>query len=300
MSKRWCGGLMKALKVLLTFLGLLVTALSVTNALVGFGVDGEGVRFKIPLEVFPDCVEASSAGDDETINTLCRGSVGLFEGPDLIAAGSGLGLIFLSLLMGGGRKGKVRRAKREKQIKKRSRKARRKGAIGLVLVILAGADIVGVIQPFIDGDVNEGRRPIEYADLIGVELPGFIAGFIQYIFQLPVLLVGARLFIKSRRVLKETSRKQNLISMGAVESDESLNQAHAFRGRNSKAFKGKLETKGVDKFASVGDLRKSMNLDSYTDEFQLGMAEEDGEASGQMCHYCAGTGCGQCNDTGYL
>ena len=40
---------MKALKVLLTFLGLLVAALSVTNALVGFGVDGDGVRFKIPL-----------------------------------------------------------------------------------------------------------------------------------------------------------------------------------------------------------------------------------------------------------
>ena len=291
---------MKALKVLVTFLGLLVTALSVTNALVGFGVDGEGVRFKIPLEVFPDCIEASGAGDEETINNLCRGSVGLFEGPDLIAAGSGLGLIFLSLLMGGGKKGKVRRAKREKQIKKRSRKARRRGAIGLVLILIAAADIVGVIQPFIDGDINEGRRSIEYEDLIGIQLPDFIASFIQYIFQIPVLLLGIRLFITSRRTLKETSRKQNLITMGAVESDESLNQAHAFRGRNAKAFKGKLETKGVDKFASVGDLRKSMNLDSYTDEFQLGMKDEDNEASGQMCHYCAGTGCGQCNDTGYL
>ena len=88
--------------------------------------------------------------------------------------------------------------------------------------------------------------------------------------------------------------------MGAVESDDSLNQAHAFKGRGSKAFKGRLETKGVDKFASVGDLRKSMNLDSYTDEFQLGMRDDDSEVAGQVCHYCAGSGCGQCNDTGYL
>ncbi len=291
---------MKALKVLLTFLGLLVSALSVTNALLGFGVDGDGVRFKIPLEFFPDCIEASSAGDEETINSLCRGNVGLFEGPDLIAAGFGLGLIFLSLLMGGGRKRKVRRAKREKQIKKRARKARRRGAIGLVLIILAVADFVGVIQPFIDGDVNEGRRSIEYADLIGVQLPDFISGFVQYIFQIPVLLIGARFFLKSRSVLKQASRKQDLIAMGAVESDDSLNQSHAFRGRNSKAFKGKLETKGVDKFASVGDLRKSMNLDSYTDEFQLGMRDDDSEVAGQVCHYCAGSGCGQCNETGYL
>ena len=95
-----------------------------------------------------------------------------------------------------------------------------------------------------------------------------------------VILFGLVLVLRDRDRLKKTARDAEAIAMGLVDGPDAAGQRKAYRGTGSKTFKGPLKTKGIDRFGTVGDLCRSMQLDQFEDAFQAGTSDDDDAVDG--------------------
>ena len=119
------------------------------------------------------------------------------------------------------------------------------------------------------------------------------------------LVIGLRGLSKGWTLRKQTISLTQKFEEGggeAADGDSMAMQERMFRDdRLGDPFKGKHKVKGIGNFRTVGEMRQSMSLDKWDDEFEAGMYDDDdGEGVGATCHYCSGQGCAQCNMTGSL
>lgn len=275
---------MGVLRVLGVVLGLGLAAISILNVMGFLAVDAEGGPIKIDLSVASECFNSNDVSD-------CATAPGLFQAPDIALVLVGALLFFKALL------GKKKRKKGAAvQSKKKRRRGRLQIAIGLTFIGVAAFDMMGIIQPLISG--RAGRTSLPYDELFGIpNLPSFIP--LDKFVQIPLLLIGLRFFISGRGNVRQAGRSDTLIEMGAISGSESSGR-HSHRKSDSKLFKGKLESKGIDKFATVGDLRRAYDMDMHTDSFQISTTDNDDEVAGRTCHYCSGGGCKECNFSGEI
>lgn len=272
----------RLLAAVVLLLGLVLAGAALFNGLNGLYVAGDGSSHKWVLSewVGGSCDAASiDAGfAEDPPGHPCVAPAGLLEGADIGLAGLGVALIIV---------GRVLRPSGNKAAKVMAKRRRAKVTLGLgaALIIIGGADWGGLLN---DGD------QLDWASLVGDAVAPLIMDVV-------LIVLGLLLILRARRTLDRTDRDAQAIGMGLVDGPDAEGQRKAYRGKGSKAFKGPLETKGADRFGTVGDLRRSMQLDQYEDAFQQGTSDGEDEAhAGRPCHYCSGVGCSQCNNTGYL
>lgn len=248
--------------VLLVLTGIGLLGASVYNVHVGLGEDGDGAPFKVKWKPMLD---GSCDSDDIA---PCAGTIGLYEASDIVLLVAGLVILIVARVVGSGQQ---RKGKHAVRMRRRRRLAKLELGASLLLFISAGADIAGVLSA--DG------APLDWSELVGIEVPANII-------QVATVIFAVALLFHSKKTLK---------SLGKSNRDDG--SSSRFGGKSK--FKGSLEARGGKGIVTVGDLRRAMSLDMYEDAFQVGTSDDFGDSSvGNTCHYCNGAGCENCGGTG--
>ena len=276
-------------RILAIILGLFIIGIAVVNVQMGFAeFAGESAKINWTTIATSDCSKALDGSfEDESEIEDCVGATGLFETPDLIFLAVGILPLTVGLIPSKKKRGKRNRAAgQSKKLKDMQRKYSGRLAIGVLMFTL------GVLV-FITGE-----SPSRQGRVGGDNSLPFIEGSIY-------LVIGLRGLSKGWTLRKQTISLTQKFEEGggeAADGDSMAMQERMFRDdRLGDPFKGKHKVKGIGNFRTVGEMRQSMSLDKWDDEFEAGMYDDDdGEGVGATCHYCSGQGCAQCNMTGSL
>lgn len=255
--------------------------LAIANVHAGFATfGGEPAKLNWATIASSECSSALDGSfEDESEIENCVGPTGLYEAHDLIMLGFGTIPLIVAFL--GGKKKRGRRASgQSKKLKAMKRKYSRQLSIGITLLSTA---ITGLVSS---------------TSLVGLD-PSMMM-----LETMVLVILGLRYAGKGwglRKQVIRLSAKFEEAGGEAADGHSMAIQERMFRdNRMGDPFKGKLKVKGVKDFRTIGEMRRSMNLDRYDDAFEAGLIEDDDEKMGQTCHYCSGQGCAQCNMTGEL
>ncbi len=278
----------KVPRILAIILGLLIIGVAVVNVQMGFAeFAGESAKIDWTTIATSECSSAldGSFEEDSEIEN-CVGATGLFETPDLIFLAFGLLPLTVGLIPSKKKRGKRNKAAgQSKKLKDMERKYSGQLAIGVLMFSIGVLVFVTGQSPARQGSSGDGSLP-------------FIEGSIY-------LIIGLRGISKGWSLRKQTITFRKKFDEGGGEAADGHSMAiqeRMFRDNQlGDPFKGKHKVKGIGDFQTVGEMRKSMNLDKWDDAFEAGMYDDDdGEGVGATCHYCSGQGCAQCNMTGSL
>nr|AIF20143.1 hypothetical protein [uncultured marine group II/III euryarchaeote KM3_88_E02] len=198
--------------------------------------------------------------------SACTSPLGAYHLTDLILAGLGLICSLAAPVMALRQSGRLRVSRSTA-----ANLARLRMLLGLSLILFAAADFLGFL--------NADGQPLDWSEIIGMEVPGFLIDII-------LLSAGIRILRKALKALKRATNKAD-------------RYAEPWETAGAGGFKGSLEKRGSSGPMTVGDLRSALQLDEYEDIFQVGTSSTQEEMKvGRLCHYCNGQGCGQCGGIG--
>jgi hypothetical protein len=244
--------------------GLLLTVLTLWNIYLGFfEVNSTNSMKKLVLTMLfsGECSESSVLDDiNSTGSSDCLQPLGTWDPIDIMLLGMGLMVTWRALRELFSRKGR----------ESGNKKSRRMIRIGILVGVVGIADFFGLLS-------NDGK-PLDASDLLGFALPG--PGLSLF------LLTIALAFILAGNSMKRKGSEMMIGKDGST--------------AGSRQFLGSAERHLGHNF-SVGDLRRALMLDAFEDPFQVSTGDGyDDMTAGRSCHYCSGSGCGQCGNTGEL
>ncbi len=262
----------KVRPLLFAVLGVLLLAFVLYNVEVGlyyFQYPGEIVHYKLNLtELVSGNCGREQINDDlrDYRESACTSPLGTYHLTDLILAGLGLVCSLAAPVMALRQSGRLRVSRSTA-----ANLARLRMLLGLSLILFAAADFLGFL--------NADGQPLDWSEIIGMEVPGFLIDII-------LLSAGIRILRKALKALKRATNKAD-------------RYAEPWETAGAGGFKGSLEKRGSSGPMTVGDLRSALQLDEYEDIFQVGTSSTQEEMKvGRLCHYCNGQGCGQCGGIG--
>ena len=277
----------KALRGVVALLGLVVMGAAVFNVQAGL-YDLEGESYKL---IWAELAQGNCGVDSitEDLNTEgdsdCVGTVELYEMQDLIPIGIGL-ILFLFSLKSGKKRVRSQTSSASKKVAKKMRGAKIRFGIGISLIATIIADTQGALS-------KDGEQ-LDFAELTGLPLPTLV------IYTL-LGAIAARFVLGSISKLGKMRQMQQKLQTEGDFTDASsmMAQERLFRSKQMEdPFGGKYDVKGIDNFRTVGEMRRSMDLDKYEDEFEKNLSDDDGMSAGRVCHLCSGQGCPTCGMTG--
>ena len=283
----------RGLTLLFVLLGASILAVSFYNVQVGVVKDlysEQQTRYKLDIPAFITSDECS----DEKISTGfkignpadCARSIGVWETPDFIGIGIGIGFLLLSRKFKSGVKANVRRGSAEKKLKRKRRNSKIKFGFGLGLLSFGFADLNGLTTP---------NGSLDWSAIIGFPTPAITM-------DISLIMYGTFFMYKSMRFLSRTNEAAEMFS--EARSKNRVSNDSYFEGgkRSKRKFKGGLESLGKSN-TTVSDLYNQLGLSDYEDDFERNLYDDfgtDGMVAGRTCHLCNGQGCARCNQTGML
>jgi len=281
----------RALSLAFVLLGASILAISIYNVQVGMVKDiySENTpRYKLDIPAFitsEECSdEAVSAGFAKGNPVDCARSVGVWETPDFLGIGVGIGLLLISRKFKSGVKRTIRSGSAERRLKRKRRNARIKFGLGLGLLSFGFADLNGLTTP---------NGSLDWSAVIGYPVPAISM-------DLSLITYGSFFIYKSMRFLSRTSEAADMFSQARRKSGGADNSF--FESGSRSKFKGGLESLGKSN-ATVSDLYGQLGLGEYEDDFERNLYDDygtGGMVTGRTCHLCNGQGCARCNQTGML
>jgi len=281
----------RGLSLLFVLLGASILAISVYNVQVGmvkdlYSENSQRYKLDIPAFAFDESCSDKTVSDGFAKGDPadCARSVGVWETPDFIGIGIGIGLLFISRKFKSGVKPKIRRGSSERRLKGKRRNARIKFGFGLGLFSFGFADLNGLTTP---------NGPLDWSAIIGYPVPSISMDF-------SLIIYGSFFMYKSMRFLSRTSEAAEMFTE-ARRKNKGSDTSFFESGKRSK-FKGGLESLGKSG-ATVSDLYSQLGLSEYEDDFEKNLYDNystGGMVTGRTCHLCNGQGCARCNQTGML
>ena len=283
----------RGLTLLFVLLGASILAVSFYNVQVGVVKDlysEQQTRYKLDIPAFITSDECS----DEKLSTGfkigdpadCARAIGIWETPDFIGIGIGIGFLLLSRKFKSGVKANVRRGSAEKKLKRKRRNSKIKFGFGLGLLSFGFADLNGLTTP---------NGSLDWSAIIGFPTPAISM-------DLSLIMYGTFFMYKSMRFLSRTNEAAEMFTE-ARGKNRGSDDSYFEGGKKSKGkFKGGLESLGKSN-ATVSDLYNQLGLGDYDDDFERNLYDDygtDGMVAGRTCHLCNGQGCARCNQTGML
>ena len=281
----------RGLVALFALLGACIIIISIYNVQIGVVKDiysNDTPRYKLDIPAFitsEECTDQTlSTGFAKGIPAKCARSVGVWETPDFLGIGIGIGFLLLARKLKRGVKMTVKRGSAEKRLKRKRRNAKIKFGIGLGLLTFGFADMNGLTTQ---------NGSLDWSAIIGVPTPAISM-------DLSLIIYGLFFMYKSVKFLSRTSEAADMFSEARSKSQGNDNSY--FEGGKRSKFKGGLESLGKSN-ATVSDLYNQLGLSDYEDDFERNLYDNydsGGLAAGKTCHLCMGQGCLRCKGTGML
>jgi len=281
----------RGLVALFALLGACIIIITIYNVQVGVVKDiysDNAPRYKLDIPAFitsEECTDKTlTAGFAKGMPAKCARSVGIWETPDFIGIGIGIGLLLFSRKLNRGVKKIIKSGSAEKRLRRKRRNAKIKFGFGLGLLVFGFADMNGMTTK---------NGSLDWSAIIGVPTPAISI-------DLSLILYGSFFMYRSMKFLSRTGEAASMFSE-ARRKNQGTDNSYFDGGKVKGKFKGGLESLGKSN-ATVSDLYNQLGLSEFEDDFERNLYDsyDSGVGAGRTCHLCMGQGCARCKGTGML